>query len=196
MRQIWVSFAHTKHGSSGVYTIYWIYRMRILYFYNGKYVFHTYHTGKWQIVVHHGHLAKAWKLAQIFLHNIMSENSLIVSLFSFFFLFLFLFSSSFSILLDFFHYTYTKKIPRSNRNNFFPFFRWKIHLLRHVLSESLLRRNLSISQLAIYELPGTSDLSKFFMYFRFCFLFEIYLCSISCSHSYGSYSFHACHFNF
>lgn len=32
---------------------------------------------------------------------------------------------------------------------------------RHVLSESLLRRNLSISQLAIYELPGTSDLSKF-----------------------------------
>ncbi|XP_031617991.1 pleckstrin homology domain-containing family G member 5-like isoform X2 [Contarinia nasturtii] len=30
--------------------------------------------------------------------------------------------------------------------------------LGHVLSESLLRRNLSISQLAIHELPGTSDL--------------------------------------
>lgn len=33
-------------------------------------------------------------------------------------------------------------------------------VIRHVLNESLLRRNLSISQLAIYELPGTSDLSK------------------------------------
>lgn len=33
----------------------------------------------------------------------------------------------------------------------------------HALSGSLIRRNLSISKLAIYELPGTSDLSKFFI---------------------------------
>lgn len=36
-----------------------------------------------------------------------------------------------------------------------------LYVWRHVLSDSLIRRNLSISQLAIYELPGTSDLSKY-----------------------------------
>lgn len=43
------------------------------------------------------------------------------------------------------------------------FFRFPLAIhrsIRHVLNEPLLRRNLSISQLAIYELPGTNDLSK------------------------------------
>lgn len=67
-------------------------------------------------------------------------------LFSFFFYFFSLFS--FLVPLPF---------------SFLPFFAFSpaiYRLIRHVLNEALLRRNLSISQLAIYELPGTSDLSK------------------------------------
>lgn len=55
--------------------------------------------------------------------------------------------------------------PQINTNNWL-----RIHLLRHLLSESLFRRNLSISHLAIYELPGTSDLSKF------CFIVVVFFC--------------------
>lgn len=111
------------------------------------------HTEKRQIVVYHGiwQKKKSWKLAQIFLHYISSENTLIVSLFPF--------SSFLSFLFTFLSH----KRKYLFLTALFFFICWKIHLLRHVLSESLLRRNISISQLAIYELPGTSDLSKFFI---------------------------------
>lgn len=69
-------------------------------------------------------------------------NRLLYSLFFFFFFFSFLFPFP---IFAFSLFRFSLAIQR---------------LIRHVLNESLLRRNLSISQLAIYELPGTSDLSK------------------------------------
>lgn len=151
-------------------------------------------------------------MAQISLHNILSENSLIVSLFLFFFLsffLLFFFSYSFFWIFSLHIHTQTYLFRTAL---FFFSFRWKINLLRHVLSESLVRRNLSISQLAIYELPGTSDLSKFF-HVIFIYIQQRYLERVLFSfrniifmfysiksqhlwHFFGPYLFYAYHFNF
>lgn len=110
------------------------------------------HTEKRQIVVYHGIWQKKnlenWRKFSFITFRAKIHWSSPCSLFLHFFL-------SFSLF------------SHTNENtSFLPhyfFICWKIHLLRHVLSESLLRRNISISQLAIYELPGTSDLSKFFI---------------------------------
>lgn len=70
-----------------------------------------------------------------------------------------------------------------NRRQLFSALNDFLYLCRHLLGEPLKRRKLSISQLAVYELPGTSDLSKCFVFplwfvilFRSTHLFQADIC--------------------